>query len=281
MIRFASEANSNVPKILDLGVWYGRCKTAIGRACLILGCVWFASCEARGELVTLYDGSGLPSIQPWLIFGNDFLGSASQTSVAGGVQLITDNTARAGYSNYIPLPIPSLKNAGFPTLNRALGFELGFRVQVNSESHVSNSRAGYSVLLLGSDAKGIEIGFWTDKVWAQNVGFTQGESVALNTTVARDYRLQIVDDNYQLFDGNQSILSGSVRAYGTPSVPYELPNYVFLGDNTTSARADVVQGAITLQSNLSSVPEPTSLLLLGATGIGLIVGRGWRNRVLG
>lgn len=250
---------------------------AMIRACLIVGIVWCSSSDARADLVTLYDGSGLPSTQPWLIFGNDFLGTASQSSVSGGVQLITDNTARAGYSNYIPLPVPTLKNAAFPVLNRALGFELGFRVQLNSESHVSNSRAGYSVLLLGSDAKGIEIGFWTDQVWAQNVGFTKGESASLDTTVARDYRLQIVNDNYQLFHGDQSVLTGAVRAYGTPSVPYELPNYVFLGDNTTSARADVIQGAITLQSNLSSVPEPTGLLMLGATGIGLWLG-GCRRR---
>jgi hypothetical protein len=246
---------------------------------LMLLWVVMASQVANAELVTLYDGSGLPSGQPWLIFGNDFQGVASQTSVAGGVQLITDHTARAGYSNYIPLPTPTLKNAAFPTLDRSLGFELGFRVQLNSESHLSNSRAGYSVLLLGSDAKGIEIGFWTDQIWAQNVGFTQGESLTIDTTIARDYRLQIVNDTYQLLNGNQSLLSGAVRDYGSPAVPYDLPNYVFLGDNTTSARADVLQGAITLQSNLSSVPEPTSLLLLGAVGIGWSVRQRWKRRL--
>lgn len=251
------------------------------KLCQVLMMLWMvmASRGAHAELVTLYDGSGLPSGQPWLFFGNDFQGTASQTSVAGGVRLITDNTARAGYSNYIPLPTPTLKNSGFPTLDRSLGFELGFRVQLNSESHVSNSRAGYSVLLLGSDAKGIEIGFWTDQVWAQNVGFTQGESLTLDTTVARDYRLQIVNDTYQLLNGNQSLLSGTVRDYGSPAIPYDLPNYVFLGDNTTSARADVIQGAITLQSNLSSVPEPTSLLLLGAVGIGWSVRQRWKRRL--
>lgn len=260
------------PPILSGGELCIGCIRAFRNALLMLIVMGLWNPDARGDLVTLYDGSGLPSSQPWLIFGNDFLGSASQTAVSGGVQLITDNTARAGYSNYIPLPIPTLKNSAFPVLDRTLGFELLFRVQVTSESHLSNARAGYSVLLLGSDAKGIEIGFWTDKVWAQNVGFTQGESVALDTTVARDYRLQIVNDNYRLLEGNQSILTGAVRAYGTPSLPYSLPNYVFLGDNTTSARADVLQGAITLQSNLSSVPEPASLLLISATFTGLLLG---------
>jgi len=251
------------------------------RLCQGLMLLWMVmtSRVANAELVTLYDGSGLPSGQPWLIFSNDFQGVASQTSVAGGVQLITDHTARAGYSNYIPLPTPTLKNAAFPTLDRSLGFELGFRVQLNSESHLSNSRAGYSVLLLGSDAKGIEIGFWTDQVWAQNVGFTQGESRTIDTTITRDYRLQIVNDTYQLLNGNQTLLSGSVRDYGSPAVPYDLPNYVFLGDNTTSARADVIQGTITLQSNLSSVPEPTSLLLLGAIGIGWCARKRWKGRL--
>jgi hypothetical protein len=220
--------------------------------------------SANGGLVTLFTGSGLPSNQPWLIYGNDFAGTASQTSVSGGVQLSSDNTARAGYSNYIPLPIPILKNSSFPILDRTLGFELEFRARINSEAHISNNRAGFSVILLGKDAQGIEIGFWNDQVWAQNTGFTKGESQSFDTSVDRDYRLRITNDTYTLLESNQTLLSGSVRNYGTPSMPYALPNYLFLGDNTTSASANVTLGAIQLQSNLSSIPEPSSGMMIAA-----------------
>jgi len=219
---------------------------------------------ANADLVTLYTGAGFPSDQPWLIYGNDFVGTASQTSVSGGVQVSSDNTARAGYSNYIPLPIPILKNSTFPALDRTLGFELEFRARIHSEAHISNDRAGFSVILLGKDAQGIEIGFWNNQVWAQNTGFTKGESQSFDTTVDRDYRLRITNDAYTLLESNQTLLSGSIRNYGTPSVPYTLPSYLFLGDNTTSASANVTLGAIQLQSNLSSVPEPSSGMMIAA-----------------
>lgn len=33
----------------------------------------------------------------------------------------------------------------------------------------NTTRAGYSVILLGHDAKGIELGFWTNEIWAQKL----------------------------------------------------------------------------------------------------------------
>ena len=225
-------------------------------------------CPVQAELVTLYNGSGLPASQPWLTFGADTLNGWSQTSVDGGVQLTTDLPTRSGYSNYIPLPTPTLKNASFPTLQRSDGFELSFRTRLLAESHSSNHRAGYSVILLANDTQGIELGFWQSEIWAQNSDFTRAESVAIDTTVARDYRLQILGEQYQLFDGQASLLSGSLRTYSNPAIPYTLPNYVYFGDNTTSASASIVQGPIQLQSNLSSVPEPSSLILAGLIGVG-------------
>ncbi len=129
----------------------------------------------------------------------------------------------------------------------------------------NTTRAGYSVILLGHDAKGIELGFWTNEIWAQNSDFTHAENITIDTTIERNYRLQILNDNYQLFENNNSILSGNLRIYPSPSTPYSLPNYVFFGDDTTSAAASVIQGRITLQSNLASVPEPTSLMLLSSS----------------
>lgn len=213
-------------------------------------------------LVVLYDGSGLPANQPWLNFGQ-LSGVASQTPVAEGVRLQTDTAARAGFGNYLAPGI--IKNAAFPTLNPSLGFELAFSVAVNAEAHTSNDRAGFSVTLLGSDLKGIELGFWTNEIWAQADSpiFTRAESVAIDTTQRRDYRLQVQGNNYSLFAGNNALMSGVVRDYSMHVNPaYSQPSFLFLGDNTQSGSADITLGRITLQSDLTAIPEPSSLALL-------------------
>ena len=221
----------------------------------------------HADLITLYDGNALPGDQPWLVFAADTLTGWSQSPAAGGTQLITNNATRAGYSNYLPLPTPSLKNTQFPILNRSKGFELTFSSRILSESHQSTNRAGYSIILLGHDAKGIELGFWANEIWAQNSDFTHAEAIAIDTTVERTYQLQILNEQYKLLDGQNTLLSGILRDYPTPATPYSLPNYVFLGDNTTSAAASVLQGPIFLQSNLASVPEPNTLLLLTSSSL--------------
>ncbi len=222
--------------------------------------------SAHAELVTLYSGSGLPSAEPWLVYGFDSITGASQTSVAGGVRLVTDGATRAGYSNYNVIPTTALKNPAFPSLDRANGFELSFSLALTGESHASNDRAGFSVILLGSDAKGIELGFWQNEIWAQNAGFTHGEGIAFDTVLSQEYKLRIVNDNYTLNQGANQLLTGNLRSYGS-SQPYSLSNYIFFGDNTTSAQANALIGAIKLESNLASVPEPSTFILLGSAAL--------------
>jgi len=253
---------------------YGMsCHSTLGRVAIVL--LWMATVvsSARGELVTLYSGSGLPSAEPWLVYGFDSITGASQTSVAGGVRLVTDEAARAGYSNYTVIPTTALKNPAFPTLHRANGFELSFSLALTAESHTSSDRAGFSVILLGSDAKGIELGFWQNEIWAQNAGFIHGESIAFNTVPTQEYKLRILNDNYTLSQGASQLLTGNLRSYGS-SQPYSLSNYIFLGDNTTSAQASALIGTINLESNLASVPEPGTFILLGTASLAI---RGLRS----
>lgn len=222
--------------------------------------------SASAEFVVLFDGNGLPANQNWLSFASNGVftgGTATQTPVATGVRLQTDGAVSAGYGSYTPFS--QLNNAAFPSLNRTSGFELNFSLALASEGHANNNRAGFSVTLLGSDARGIELGFWDTRIWAQEVGFTQSEAVNIVTTVPRDYRLRIENDTYSLFSGANQLLSGGVRNYAAFGLPYSLPNMLFLGDNTSSGAADVTLGAITLQSNLAAVPEPTSVLTLVVT----------------
>ncbi len=233
--------------------------------------------SAECGLVTLYSGTGLPANEAWLSYGNDALlsgGSATQNSVAGGVELQTNLAVSAGYSNY--LPVFSLKNNAFPALSRTDGFALDFRLQVQSENHTSADRAGFSVILLDQDHLGIELGFWENEIWAQsdNPLFTHAESAAVSTTSAHDYRLEILGSGYTLFQSGTQVLAGSLRnyeAFSGPVDPYELPRFLYLGDNTSSAEASIVLGAVVLTTTLAAVPEPSLLIPLSLLLAGFCV----------
>jgi hypothetical protein len=216
----------------------------------------YGSNSASSAEFLLYDASSgtLPGTQPWLFYAA--LGSATQTSLGtSGTRLTTDQAAQAGWSNTIPI-LNSFKNPAFPALISSDGFAIDWSMQMLSESHSSQNRAGTSIILLGSDNRGIELGFWTDQIWAQTSDplFTKGESTNFDTTSnSVDYRLLIFGDTYSLYADNVSILTGQTRSYAAfGSAPYTLSNYYFLGDNTTSAGASVDIGSIRL---ITSVPE--------------------------
>lgn len=237
-------------------------------------CCWLilTGSLVRAEIVTLYDASRgeLPGPQGWLQFASN--GQGSETGVPGGLRLQSTATAQAGYSNHRPLSTPAnplLVNPSFPSLDREIGFSLAFALRVDNEDHTSNDRAGMSVILLGADRRGVELGFWEDRVFAQNSNplFTRGEEALLDTTASlRIYELSIQGDEYRLNVDGTPLLSGVLRDYtsfsGTPGgVPYSLGNYLFLGDNTTSASVDAMLGSVVLNSRLTAIPEPGSFVM--------------------
>ncbi|MCL4300667.1 MAG: hypothetical protein KJ077_33330 [Anaerolineae bacterium] len=235
-----------------------------------------------GLTQVLYDGvlGGTPDTQGFFYLP---LGQASNTW-AGGITTLntfTATTTQAGYANAIPplVPVP----ASFPILNRVTGYTLRFSVQVIGEAHpVASSdrngdgigdRAGFNVIAISSDGqRGIELGFWTDQIWAQNGGaaepppnsntlFTHGESASFNTTAGLiPYELRVLGGAYSLAVGSTEILSGSLRDYtafnGSPDV-YETPNFTFFGDNTGSAKAIVKLSHISVITN-AALPNRTA-----------------------
>jgi hypothetical protein len=190
---------------------------------------------ARGQV--LYDAAQntLPSSQGWGYSYNP-LAPQPTLGVTNGV-LFLDTTAsgstQAGYGRAAPAD-----------LNRTNGFAVAFTARVNSESHASTNRAGFAVIALGSDKRGIELGFWTNSVWAQadtnTTLFTHAETAACNTaTNFLDYVLSVGPTNYTLFVGGAVLLTGPIRDYTafTGLVdPYETPNFLFFGDDTGSAQ---------------------------------------------
>jgi hypothetical protein len=227
----------------------------------------------------LYDGSSgtSPQSQGWLSYfsvSNPFGSFATVTQNPTSVTVNTNatNSIYAGYSNYTALGSPV--SGSFPLLDRNVGFSLRFTVQVNSQTNDGPNganRAGLSIILLAQDNRGIELGFWENEIFAQDDDplFVKAESASFNTTAGNiEYELVIFDSAYQLFKvgAGVAILTGSLRDYsawpGSPPLPnpYTIGSYLFVGDNTTSARA-----SFTL-SNLTLVPEPSTLWLVGLLG---------------
>ncbi|MFN9593196.1 MAG: hypothetical protein ACK56G_10865 [Pirellulaceae bacterium] len=89
--------------------------------------------------------------------------------------------------------------------------------------------------------------------------FQHGEGVTIDTRITRDYRLQILGDRYALAADGLTILEGDVKDYSSFGTPYSLPNFLFLGDNTSSAGGAAILGSVSLQTGISSIPEPSSI----------------------
>jgi hypothetical protein len=248
--------------------------------------------SAGAQTINLYQGTsgGTPQSQTWLTYQYNPLATAPSTSSTGGPTGQTtfdttsdsnttpdpDDNEEGGWSNYSYNPITSsssIVNLMFPALNPTSGFSVSWDLAVTSESNTSTNRAGFDVIVLGSDKKGVELGYWGSDVWAQEyvsgTGFErnplqdsniQNDDVFDTGPSLIDYVLTIQGGNYTLTANGSTILTGATQDYtGSAMLPYTLPNFVFIGDDTSEAAANV-----TFTSLAVTVPEPI-------TGMGLVV----------
>jgi hypothetical protein len=202
---------------------------------MLLGAgIWLAILP-YGKAQTLYEaGLGtLPEAQGWIF---PALGVATEVFTNNSVVLDT-SALSSTYAGWV--------NSSSLILNRVNGFGFLVTALVNAEAHVSTNRAGFSILVLADDQRGIELGFWTNTIFAQSDSplFTHAEEAHFPTSDGFvDYTLTIQADQYVLRANRMAILSGPVRDYtafnGTIN-PYRTPNFIFLGDDTTSAGASV------------------------------------------
>jgi hypothetical protein len=200
---------------------------------------WLLALAPVARAQPLFDASRgtLPAAQGWT-YGA--VGIAAESLVNDSVLLDTTAilTTEAGWSLVPATP-----------LDRAQGYSLLFDLQVNAETHSSTNRAGFSVICLGSDTNGIELGFWNNTIFAQGDSgdsptlFTHAEEAAFNTTAGFiNYSLTLQGTNYVLQANGTTVLSGRARnytAFSGPVNPYETPNFIFCGDDTTSASGSV------------------------------------------
>lgn len=222
--------------------------------------------------------------------------------------IASDDTTYAGYSSHMidltdpiaaaafgQLPYRPV-NSALPVLDRNAGFSLEFDLQMLSEvSTRVGDRAGFSIVLMSNSRlpgdsrglRGIELGFTTSTIFAQGDGITpqapnvpstglfEGEeSVARNTTVNTTYRVEVKGDRYKLLANGIEILAGALRNYEDFDFlldPYETPNFIFLGDNTTSARGSFTLGRVALQTDNRVRFSPAS----GQTSAGNLGFKAW------
>ena len=220
--------------------WYGMrrwCGLSLVAAAILGLLLIPGTPPAVAATLTLYDGAlgGTPDTQRHFVylaqpFPPDL--AASQGFANGATTLTTtlQITDTAGYFAF-----------SLPQLDRTTGYRVRFTAQVVEEIHKNKNRAGFSVIALSSDNKGIELGFWQDQVWAQSgPQFTRAETATLDTTAGLiDYELTINRNSYML-TGGAATLSGPLRDYSSSNTfPYTLSNFMFLGDDTTSASARI------------------------------------------
>jgi hypothetical protein len=246
------------------------------RLCSIITAVALACC-AGSHAAVLYDGSlgTVPAAQGWYYLSD---GTSATQSVGGGATTLDTTlqpTESAGYFSDVPI-LPA--HPGVGVLDSSVGFAVRFTAQVISENHSGTSgstdRAGFSVIVINSAAKGVELGFWADEIWAQTDVplFTHSatEQFAFVTTAKTQYQLTFHQGSTYslsslspgggvLFGGPLKDYSAFVPPVGLPMDPYETPNFIFFGDDTSKASAEVSIYQIEL------IPEPATaaVLLMG------------------
>ncbi len=216
------------------------------------------------KTLVLYDATSGSIPNGSLLSFTDFPpGAAALTYADGATALDTSPSGSEPFAGWISGPAITPE---FPILDRTAGFRVNFTLQVEKETHTKNNRAGFSVILLDQDARGIELAFWEDEVWAQNDDrtgrlFSHGEGVNFPTTGLTEYQVDITGDTYSLTANGKPILSGPVRDYskfdGFPD-PYETPNFLFLGDDTSVADALVRLRFVSITGTQPVLPVATS-----------------------
>jgi len=225
-----------------------------------------AVASAAEKTLVLYDSaSGTIPGAPLMNF-IDLPGGAAMPSYVDGMTVM--DTTASGKSTYAGWISTGSSIPGFPLMDPTAGFQVNLIVQLENESHASNDRAGFSVIMLGEDARGIELAFWQNEIWGQSDDttgglFTHGEGVDFATTTGLvHYQLTILNDTYTLTADTEPILTGPVRDYsqfdGFPD-PYETSNFLFLGDDTTSAEARIRLSLVSITGTEPIAPTTTRI----------------------
>ncbi|MEP6756525.1 MAG: hypothetical protein ABJA67_13550 [Chthonomonadales bacterium] len=257
-------------------------KSLLCRAAITTAVLSFFAKPALCQTTVLYDGASnvTPSDVSW---GWSFAGAGSVTPPGGsgftGLSTTANDAFQAGYARNTPT-----------ALFASLGWNLRFDMQVTAEDHSNptgdknadglSDRGGVSVIALGADHLGVELTFWNNEVWTQEqsplfVHDTVLDRAFMNTTTTGTgsaglirYDLLVNGSSYRLYVNGSSTaaMTGTLKNYtGGPAI-YNTPNFLFFGDDTTSARGSFNLSRVAI----TSAPEPSfwSMLLTSVIGLG-------------
>jgi hypothetical protein len=259
------------------------------RAFLALNSLFFVCLQPQiATATTLYNGSGRPEAQGWLIPGGIKSSGIPlvnitpyQTIESNGITIRTNNieptvSPSAGYlgysnhtANFRNLSELQLVNSGFPTLDINIGYSIFFDAAVNPVIDNDDNRAAFSLIVISSDlTKGIELDFDVNRIFAQSDTVSAGSfsefiraetSDNFNTNNSNSYELRIKNLTYQLFANNNPIalLTGNLKDYefdinttdpNLPFNPYETANFLFFGNLTDKASGEFTLGSVRVEA---------------------------------
>lgn len=198
----------------------------------------------------LFDATAgtLPTAQGWVYLTNPLLNCTATTCITPGALVLDTTPADKGSAGYFCSGHPQM-----PRLDAAVGYRVRIDLRIVREEHLKPQRAGFSLLVLGHDHRGIELAFWEQEIFAQSgPDFQRSESARFDTTARRTaYLLSVAGDKYALSADGKQLLSGALRNYFDHGHPvYRLANIVFIGDDTSSAAAQVEVGTIAVDGGV-------------------------------
>ncbi len=231
---------------------------------LLAAFVTAVAVAAPADTVVLYDPElgTTPDRQGWAYVTRPMLVAKAQRSFAEGLTHLDTTPVMgewAGFLSRVNVGRVNLLHPRMPELDRHTGYTVRFRVRVAEEKHTGNDRAGFSVIVVGDDLWAVELGFWTDAIWAQSGPHPRNpdeglfthtvETRRIDTTELTRYELRIFADSYSLFSGERQVLSGPLRDYSRHGHPvYRQANTIFLGDNTSRGAAVVELGRVKVRT---------------------------------
>jgi hypothetical protein len=250
----------------------------------LCGLLLTAASGGFAQSFTLYDGtSGVTPDDPSWGWTYASTGGTAVKTASGGLTTL-DTTANdaisAGFST-----VTSSRSTPF-ALNNATGYTVSFDLQTNAENHSNPNadkngdgladRSGVSLIVLGSNHQGVEMSFWQNEIWTQQSSplfihspTSERDQGTGLTSLLTQYYLTVQGSSYSLSNAVGAVLlTGSLHDYygnGAPALPYSASNFLFLGDDTTSANGSfsVANVSVTL-----ATPEPGAWALVasGLTG---------------
>jgi hypothetical protein len=215
---------------------------------LLNGPLHAQSSSERFSEIVLYDASpGTdPDQQGWIFLSSTFSQSQTVRFTENGIHTFSTLANLSESAGYFGNQHPRID-----LLSAENGFAVEIELQILDEQHQSENRGGFNIIILSDDGTGVELAFWEDSVWVYNTQFEIEERAEYNTTdrLTR-YRIEFANRQYFIFADDQPLFSGPLRDYSPSGIPYSYKNFIFFGDDTSSAGAEVNISRIVLLSEM-------------------------------